>query len=116
MLLANQGYDAANSNYGMLPSNMDQALAGACPILGNYGAKDAQLKDAKTKLDTTLTKLSVVHDIKLYENSGHAFMNPKQGGGPVFGTLLRITGAKPNPEDAKDAWRRIEQFFGDHLS
>ena len=116
LLLAKQGYDAANSNYGMLPSNIDEALAGACPILGNYGAKDAQLKDAKTKLDTTLTKLSVVHDIKLYENSGHAFMNPKQGGGPVFGTLLRITGAKPNPEDAKDAWRRIEQFFGEHFA
>jgi carboxymethylenebutenolidase len=42
-------------------------------------------------------------------------MNPKQGGGPVFGTLLRITGAKPNPEDAKDAWRRIESFFASYL-
>jgi carboxymethylenebutenolidase len=115
LLLANQGYDAANSNYGMLPTNMEEALAGACPILGNYGAKDKQLADAKTKLDSTLTKLSVVHDIKLYPDSGHAFMNPKQGGGPVFGTLLRITGAKPNPADAADAWRRIEAFFGEHL-
>lgn len=115
LLLANQGYDAANSNYGTLPTNMEEALAGACPILGNYGAKDKQLADAKTKLDSTLTKLSVVHDIKLYPDSGHAFMNPKQGGGPVFGTLLRITGAKPNPADAADAWRRIEAFFGEHL-
>jgi carboxymethylenebutenolidase len=115
LLLANQGYDAANSNYGMLPTNMDEALAGACPILGNYGAKDKQLADAKTKLDSTLTQLNVVHDIKLYPDSGHAFMNPTQGGGPVIGTLLRITGAKPNPADAADAWRRIEAFFGEHL-
>ncbi len=116
LLLANQGYDAANANYGMLPKNMEEALAGACPILGNYGAKDGQLKGAKVKLDETLTKLGVEHDIKMYENSGHAFMNPKQGGGAFFGTLLRITGAKPNPEDAKDAWQRIEEFFGKHLA
>jgi carboxymethylenebutenolidase len=116
LLLANKGYDAATSNYGMLPADLDAALAGACPILGNYGAKDGQLKDAKTKLDATLTKLEVPHDIKLYPNSGHAFMNPKQGGGPVFGTLLKVTGAKPNPVDAVDAWQRIESFFGEHLS
>jgi carboxymethylenebutenolidase len=99
----------------MLPTDMETALAGACPILGNYGAKDAQLKDAKTKLDQTLTKLNVVHDIKMYPGAGHAFMNPKQGGGPFFGTLLRVTGAKPNPEAAKDAWSRIDSFFGEHL-
>jgi carboxymethylenebutenolidase len=116
LLLSTRGYDAANSNYGMLPSNMDEVLAGACPILGNYGGKDGQLKDAKKKLDESLTKLGVVHDIKVYENSGHAFMNPKQGGGAVFGTLLKITGAKPNPVDAVDAWQRIEGFFAEHLS
>jgi carboxymethylenebutenolidase len=43
-------------------------------------------------------------------------MNPHQAGGPVVGTLLRITGAKPNPEAAADAWQRIEKFFGEHLS
>jgi carboxymethylenebutenolidase len=75
-----------------------------------------QLKDAKTKLDQTLTKLDVVHDIKVYPESGHAFMNPKQGGGPIMGSLLRITGAKPNPADAQDAWLRIEKFFTEHLS
>ena len=116
LLLANKGYDAATSNYGMLPKDLDEALSGACPILGNYGGKDGQLKDAKVKLDATLTKLEVAHDIKMYPNSGHAFMNPKQGGGPVFGTLLKITGAKPNPVDAADAWQRIELFFAEHLS
>jgi carboxymethylenebutenolidase len=115
LLLANRGYDAANSNYGMLPKDLDEALSGACPILGNYGGKDGQLKDAKIKLDATLTKLEVAHDIKIYPESGHAFMNPEQGGGPVFGTLLKITGAKPNPDDAKDAWLRIEAFFKEHL-
>jgi len=58
----------------------------------------------------------VIHDIKEYPDAGHAFMNPKQGGGPVFGTILRVTGAKPNPEAAKDAWQRIEGFFAEHLA
>jgi carboxymethylenebutenolidase len=116
LLLANDGYQASVSNYGMLPKNMDEALAGACPILGNYGAKDKQLAKAKVQLDESLTKLGVEHDIKMFDQAGHAFMNPKQGGGPVFGTLLRVTGAKPNPEAAKEAWVRIESFFGAHLS
>ena len=115
LLLANDGYDAATANYGMLPKDMETALAGACPILGNYGAKDKQLKDAKVILDQTLDKLNVAHDIKMYPDAGHAFMNPKQGGGPIFGTLLRVSGAKPNPEAAADAWQRIESFFGQHL-
>jgi carboxymethylenebutenolidase len=115
LLLANQGYDAATTNYGMLPKDMETALAGACPIMGNYGAKDKQLAGAKEKLDSTLTKLNVVHDIKEYSDAGHAFMNPKQGGGPFFGTLLRVTGAKPNPAAAADAWQRIEGFFAEHL-
>ena len=115
LLLANDGYQASVSNYGMLPKNMDEALAGACPILGNYGAKDKQLAKAKVQLDESLTKLGVEHDIKMFDDAGHAFMNPKQGGGPVFGTLLRVTGAKPNPEAAKEAWVRIENFFSKHL-
>lgn len=115
LLLANQGYDVAASNYGMLPKDMEAALSGACPILGNYGAQDKQLTGAKQKLDSTLDKLQVEHDIKEYPDAGHAFMNPTQGGGPIFGTLLRVSGAKPNPAAAADAWNRIEGFFGEHL-
>jgi len=115
LLLANRGYDAANPNYGMLPSDLDAALSGACPIIGNYGGADNQLKGAKAKLDEAASAAGVIHDIKEYPDVGHAFMNPRQGGGPVFGTILRVTGAKPNPEAAKDAWQRIEGFFAEHL-
>lgn len=115
LLLASKDYDAAVSNYGMLPKNMNEVLSGACPILGNYGGKDNQLAGAKQKLDACLTELKVEHDIKEYPDAGHAFMNPRQGGGPVFGMLLKISGAKPNPEAAKDAWKRIEDFFAEHL-
>ena len=115
LLLANDGYDASAVNYGMLPNNLDEALAGACPIVGNFGAKDKQLSGAVEKIGAVLSKNKIEHDLKEYPDAGHAFMNPRQGGGAFFGTLLRVTGAKPNPEAAKDAWSRIESFFAKHL-
>ena len=116
LLLASRGYDASAVNYGMMPKNVDAALEGACPIVGSFGAKDNQLGGATATLQKVLTTKGIEHDIKEYPEAGHAFMNPHQAGGPVFGTLLRITGAKPNPEAATDAWSRIEAFFGEHLS
>ena len=102
-------------NYGMMPKDLDAVLEGACPIVGSFGAKDKQLTSAATKLELALTKKKIAHDVKEYPDAGHAFMNPHQAGGPVFGTLLRISGAKPNLEAAADAWQRIEKFFGEHL-
>ena len=116
LLLASRGYDASAVNYGMMPKNVDAALEGACPIVGSFGGKDKQLTGATATLQRVLTDKGIAHDIKEYPEAGHAFMNPHQAGGPVFGTLLRISGAKPNPEAATDAWARIERFFGEHLS
>ena len=115
LLLASRGYDASSVNYGMMPKDLDAVLSGACPVIGSFGAKDGQLKGAAAKLDAALTAANIAHDVKEYPEAGHAFMNPHQAGGPVFGTLLRITGAKPNPEAAADAWQRIEKFFAQHL-
>jgi carboxymethylenebutenolidase len=116
LLLANKGYDAASVNYGMLPKDLDAVLGGACPIISSYGAKDGQLKGASKRLEDTLTNLEIAHNVKEYPHSGHAFMNPHQAGGPVFGFILgKVMGAKPNPTDAEDAWQRIESFFGEHL-
>lgn len=115
LLLASRGYDASAVNYGMMPKNLDAVLEGACPIVGSFGAKDKQLAGATKTLNAVLTKKNIKHDIKEYPEAGHAFMNPHQAGGPVFGNLLRITGAKPNPEAAADAWSRIEKFFAEEL-
>ena len=40
LLLANDGFDAAAVNYGRLPKDPEKALAGACPIVANFGGKD----------------------------------------------------------------------------
>ncbi|MEO0049315.1 MAG: hypothetical protein RL556_647 [Actinomycetota bacterium] len=116
LLLANTGYDAASVNYGMLPKDLNAALTGVCPIIASYGKKDSQLKGASARLEKVLTGKHIEHDVKEYPEAAHAFMNPTQAGGKVAGFLLsKVAGAKPNPDAAKDAWNRIEAFFGKHL-
>ncbi|HEY4226014.1 MAG TPA: dienelactone hydrolase family protein [Pseudolysinimonas sp.] len=111
------GFDAASANYGMLPRDLDDALGHACPIVGSYGGRDHSLSGAAAKLETVLTAHGVAHDIKEYPDAGHSFLNDAESG-PAAVRLLtkRILGAGPNPEAAADAWRRIEAFFGEHLS
>jgi carboxymethylenebutenolidase len=115
--LANRGYGASAVNYGMMPKDLDAVLGGACAIIGSYGAKDKTLKGAAVTMERELSARGVPHDIKEYPNANHAFMNP----GPAGPKLLRpfmqkVVGFKPYPEEAKDAWMRIEAFFAQHLS
>jgi len=109
-------FDAAAVNYGQLPKNYEQVLAGACPIVGSYGAKDRSLQGAAAKLDDALAAAGVAHDVKEYRGAGHSFMNDAPVGPRPMRPLLKIAGMGPNPEAAADAWSRIEHFFLEHLA
>lgn len=114
--LAARGYDASAVNYGQLPKNLDDVLAGACPIIASYGAQDPSLKGAASKLEAALTKAGVVHQVTEYPGASHSFMNPVQAGPTLLRPFMnKVVGFKPNPEAAQDAWARIEKFFGEHL-
>jgi carboxymethylenebutenolidase len=39
-LAPGRGFAASSTNYGGCPSDAEQVLAGACPIVGSYGGKD----------------------------------------------------------------------------
>src|SRR5512132_1428837 len=39
-LAPGRGFAASSTNFGGCPSDADQVLAGACPIVGSYGGKD----------------------------------------------------------------------------
>ena len=115
--LANHGFDAASVNYGMMPTDLEASLVGACPIIGSYGGKDGSLKGAAVNMEQALSKAGIAHDIKEYPNANHAFMNP----GPAGPTALRpimskVFGMRPYPAESADAWHRIEDFFAKHLS
>jgi carboxymethylenebutenolidase len=115
LLTANNGYDAAAVNYGQLPRHLDEAVAGACPIIGSYGGRDPSLRGAARRLDAALDKAGVTHDVKEYPAASHAFLNDAEAGPRVLRPLLRVAGIGPEPESAKDAWNRIERFFAAHL-
>ena len=113
---ASLGFGVASANYARLPKEIDLSLAGACPIVGSYGGVDSSLKGAAKKLDDSLTRLGIDHDVKEYPNAGHSFLNDAESGPPVLRFLMkRIIGAGPNPEAATDAWQRIDAFFAEHL-
>ncbi|MEO6199737.1 MAG: dienelactone hydrolase family protein [Cryobacterium sp.] len=116
LAVATRGFDAASVNYGRVPDDADQALAGACPIVGSYGGRDRFLKGSAARLDASLGRLGVPHDVKEYPGAGHAFLNDADTGPRALGFILkRFAGVGPNPEAADDAWQRIEAFFGEHL-
>ncbi len=115
-LLTVHSHDAVSANYGFLPKNVDELMAGACPVVASYGALDRPLRTAPAKLEAALTKAGVVHDVKQYPNAGHAFLNPEEGGPRWLRPLLRATHNGPNPEAAADGWQRIESFFAEHLA
>lgn len=115
LLAAGTGFDAAAPNYGQLPKNAEQVLAGACPIVASYGGRDVSLRGAAAKLDKTLTRLQVPHDVKEYPAAGHSFLNQTYFGPAPLAGLQRVIGLGPEPEAAADAWSRIESFFDEHL-
>ncbi|MFI7585615.1 dienelactone hydrolase family protein [Spongisporangium articulatum] len=113
---ANAGFDAAAVNYGPLQrKGLDAELAGACPVVASYGAADPSLKGAAAKIEAVLTRLDVPHDVKEYPGAGHSFLNDADNAPRLLRPYVRIMGIGPRPEQAADAWRRIEAFFGEHL-
>ena len=103
-------------NYGGVPADVADYLAGACPIVGSFGAKDRMLKGAAAKLESALGDLDVAHDVKEYPLVGHPFLNDHQGGA---GVLLKVVGplmgVGHDPTAVADARGRIEAFFHQHL-
>lgn len=116
LMTAARGFDAVSANYGMLPKDLDAALAGACPVVGSYAGRDRGLKDAAATLDAALDRAGVAHDVKEYADAGHAFLNDAVTGPRTLRPLMRVMGMGPHPQAAADAWERIEAFFAEHLS
>jgi carboxymethylenebutenolidase len=102
------GFAAAAVNYGDVPKDPESALAGSCPIVGSFGARDQMGTKPPERLARALVVLDVNHDVKVYPNSGHRFMSKASGAGAVLAKILRLT---YNEEDAADAWQRIYAFF-----
>ena len=112
LLAPGHGFSASSVNYGQVPKDAESFLAGACPIVGSYGAKDRTLHGAADRLERALTANGVEHDVKEYPDAGHSFLNDHHD---VLFKMMKIAGIGYHEPSAKDARRRIASFFGAHL-
>ena len=109
------GIAASAPNYGEVPKNAAEKLAGACPIVASYGKRDRTLPGRARHLEKALTELGVAYDVKEYPDAGHSFMN-RINSGPLFSPVQRFVGFDYHQPSAEDAWRRILDFFETHLA
>ncbi len=105
-------FQASSVNYGTVPNDAETFLAGACPIVGSYGAQDWTLRGAADRLERALTANGIEHDIKQYPGAGHAFLNDHRD---PLSKAMRIINIGYHEPSTKDARKRIVSFFNDHL-
>ena len=118
-LAPGRGFSASSTNYGGCPKDAEQWLRGACPIVASYGGKDHSPMGASAagRLERVLTKVGVDHDIKVYPEASHGFLNdhPPADRTPLLMVLNMISGTRYHEPSAQDARRRIVAFFNKHL-
>ncbi|MFN3891507.1 MAG: dienelactone hydrolase family protein [Beijerinckiaceae bacterium] len=85
------------------PTVFERLSAIKCPVAGFFGVHDSNPppEDVR-KVEAELKRLGVETDFHIYEDTGHAFMDPDQ---------KRYVEAS-----AKDAWTRILAFLERHLA
>jgi carboxymethylenebutenolidase len=117
LLAPGRGFSAASANYGALPKHHETFLAGACPIVGSFGARDRTLRGAAGKLEHALTAAGVPHDVKEYPDAGHSFLNDHDPSDVAWymSLIMRASTSAYHEPSALDARRRIIAFFGEHL-
>jgi carboxymethylenebutenolidase len=114
LLAARAPYRASAVFYGAVPQDA-AALEGACPIVAGFGARDRMFATQGRRLQRHLKRLQVPHDVVIYPDAGHSFMNRHRG------PLAKVGAWGPlrvgyDPAAADDSWRRIEAFFAEHLA
>ena len=118
VMLAGSGrYDVSSVNYGDVPKDALDLLADACPVVGSFGGRDVTLRKAPDRLATVLAEVGVEHDIHVYPDAGHSFLNDHAPAevprwAVVMGALSRSKYHEPSARHARD---RIAAFFATHL-
>jgi carboxymethylenebutenolidase len=115
LLSAPRGFAAASVNYGEVPKDAVEKLAGTCPIVASYGRRDRTLPGRAERLEEVLGTLGVEHDVKEYPDAAHSFMN-RINTGPFIGPIQHFVGFDYHHPSAEDSWKRILDFFDAHLS
>ncbi len=110
------GFRAAAVNYGVVPGDRSQ-LDGLCPVVASYGRRDRMVGGKMARrLEGHLQALGIPHDVKTYPDVGHSFFSRVEG---WQGWLARIPSPMAVGYDeraAEDGWRRMLDFFAEHVA
>jgi carboxymethylenebutenolidase len=113
------GFSASSVNYGGATEELERSLPDVCPIVGSYGAKDRWpgLRRVPDRLESMLAAAGVEHDIKVYPGAGHGFLNDHDPAElpPWVRAIAKLAAADYHEPSARDARRRIIDFFNVHL-
>ena len=93
---------AAVPFYGPLPESPDFAGSPNAAVLGFYGALDQRVTSSQPAAKAALDRAGLVNELVVEPEADHAFFND--------------TGPRYNPAAAADAWQRLQDWFGRHLS
>lgn len=114
LMAGRAGWSAASVNYGMVPDNVAEVLAGACPIVASYGGKDRSLAGAAATVEAAATAAGIDADVKEYPQARHGFINRFTVASPLS-PMLKVIGVGYDHAAAADAKSRILTFFDRHL-
>jgi carboxymethylenebutenolidase len=115
LLMAPTGsFDVSAPNYGEVPKDAVDVLAGSCPIVASFGAKDRMLRGRAARLETALDTLGVEHDVKEYSDVGHSFMNKMSS--RIVQVIAGAGGFGYDEAATTDARSRILAYFRTHLA
>jgi carboxymethylenebutenolidase len=113
------GFSAASVNYGGATKEAELALPAVCPIVGSFGAKDRWpgMRRIPDRLESMLSEAGVEHDIKVYSDAGHGFLNEHDPAElPLWvKAIAKVAAASFHEPSARDARRRIVDFFDTQL-
>jgi hypothetical protein len=115
MMAPRPGFSAASVNYGGAMKKVERGLPDVCPIVGSYVARDRWpgMRKVPHRLERLLTEGGVEHDIKVYPEAGHGFMNDHDPAElPVWiKGIAKLARAEYHEPSAQGARLRIVDFF-----
>lgn len=85
------------------PSPFERSAGIRCPVIGFFGAEDANPSpDDVKKIDAELTRLGKWHEFHAYNNAGHAFQN-------------FVNAERYRERAARASWTEMLAFFTEYL-
>jgi carboxymethylenebutenolidase len=119
MLVADHDFSVASVNYGGLTRDSERALPRACPVVASYGARDRWpwVRKVPYILEPALIAAAIDHDIKVYADAGHGFLNDHDPDdlSRLDKVIAKLASAGYHEPSTRDARARLIAFFRAHL-